>query len=222
MLFRSEVGDGGYLETISQNPNLPGGEVGMFRGASHDNGGIQTKYGDNHVEVEGGEPAVKLQDGGSSDNLVVFGNMKINKKIADLMGDPKAKDMKFKTYVADIAKNDKKQNKRIDKALQLIEDSDENSAFDHLSLNTGRAMLEGAKSWQKINAEKIKQAGIVQDAIHQTAKQLGVKSDRLAEGKLEQETDPSMVAKSGKKMKKAQTGDELDPITKEQIGRAHV
>jgi hypothetical protein len=192
-----EVGDGGRFETMSYNPNLPGGEIGMFRGASHDNGGIQTKYGENEVEVEGGEPAVKLQDGGSSDNLVVFGNMKINKEVADLMGDPKAKGMKFKTYVADIAKNDAKQLKRINKGLKLIENADENSAFDHLSLNTGNIMMQGAKAWQKINADKIKEAGIVQDSIHQTAKELGVKNDKLAEGKLERETNPSMVAQKG-------------------------
>jgi len=192
-----EVGDGGRLETLSYNPNLPGGEIGMFRGASHDNGGIKTKYGENEVEVEGGEPAVKLQDGGSSDNLVVFGNMKINKEVADLMGDPKAKGMKFKTYVADIAKNDAKQLKRINKGLKLIENADENSAFDHLSLNTGGLMVKGAQAWQKINADKIKEAGIVQDSIHQTAKELGVKNDKLAEGKLERETDPSMVAQKG-------------------------
>ncbi len=196
-----QVGDGGYLETMSYNPNLPGGEIGMFRGASHDNGGIQTQYGDNQVEVEGGEPAVKLKDGGSEDNLVVFGNMKINGDIANLMGDPKAKGMKFKTYVADIAKNDAKQLKRINKALQLIKNADENSAFDQLSLNTGNAMLQGASAWQKINAEKIKEAGVVQDAIHQTAKQLGVKNDKLAEGKLEKETDPSMVAQDGTTLK---------------------
>jgi len=196
-----QVGDGGYLETLSYNPNLPGGEIGMFRGASHDNGGIQTKYGDNQVEVEGGEPAVKLKDGGSSDNLVVFGNMKINKDIANLMGDPKAKGMKFKTYVADIAKNDAKQLKKISKGLELIENSDENNAFDHLSLNTGGLMVKGAQAWQKINADKIKEAGIVQDSIHQTAKQLGVKNDKLAEGKFERETDPSMVAQDGTTLK---------------------
>ena len=192
-----QVGDGGYLETMSYNPNLPGGEIGMFRGASHDNGGIQTQYGDNQVEVEGGEPAVKLKDGGSEDNLVVFGNMKIDGDIANLIGDSKAKGMKFKTYIADVAKNDAKQLKKINKGLQLIQDSDENNAFDHLSLNTGKLMVKGAQDWQKINAEKIKQAGIVQDAIHQTAKHLGVKNDKLAEGKLEKETDPSMVAQMG-------------------------
>jgi len=242
-----EVGDGGHLETLSYNPNLPGGEIGMFRGASHDNGGIKTKYGENEVEVEGNEPVVKLQDGGSTENLVVFGNIKINKEIADLMGDPKAKGKKFKTYIADVAKNDAKQLKRINKGLELIQGADENSAFDHLTLNTGKAIVQGAKAWQKINADKIKEAGIVQDSIHQTANELGVKSDRLAEGKLEKETDPSMMGKNGKKMKKAQTGDKmnlkdllmtpdrasspflsaipddeflsLDPITQEQIRR---
>jgi hypothetical protein len=201
-----EVGDGGRLETLSYNPNLPGGEIGMFRGASHDNGGIKTKYGENEVEVEGGEPAVKLQDGGSAENLVVFGNIKINKEIADLMGDPKAKGKKFKTYIADVAKNDAKQLKTIQKGLDLIEEYDGNSSYDKLGMNSGMANLMGAKAQQKINADKIKEAGIVQDAIHQTASQLGVKSDKLAEGKLEQETDPSMVAKNGINMETAQFG----------------
>ena len=204
-----KVIDGGKFETLSYNPNLPGGEIGMFRGASHDNGGIPVKFGDNEVEVEGGEPAVKLQDGGSSDNLVVFGNMKINKNIAGLMGDPKAKGKKFKTYIADIAKNDKKQLGRVDKALDIIQNADENSAYDHLALNTGNIMLEGAKAWQKINANKIKEAGIVQNAIHQTAKQLGSKSDKLAEGKIEKETDPRMMAKFGKNLPKAKVGKDV-------------
>jgi len=205
-----EIGEGGRLETLSYNPNLPGGEIGMFRGASHDNGGIKTKYGENEVEVEGNEPVVKLKDGGSSENLVVFGNIKINKEIADLMGDPKAKGKKFKTYIADVAKNDAKQLKKINKGLELIEGANENSAFDHLTLNTGKAILQGAKAWQKINADKIKEAGIVQDSIHQTANELGVKSDKLAEGKLEKETDPSMMGRNGKNIKKAQTGNKIN------------
>lgn len=219
-----QIGEGGYAETLSYNPNLPGGEIGMFRGASHDNGGIQTQYGDNGVEVEGGEPFTVLEDngsedgnnlegGGSKENLVVFGNIKINKEIADLMGDPKAKGKKFKTYIADVAKNDAKQLKRIDKGLELIENANENSAYDYLTLNTGKAIMQGAKAWQKINADKIKEAGIVQDSIHKTANELGVKSDKLAEGKLEKETDPSMIGKNGKKMKKAQGG-----ITSDQYG----
>ena len=203
-----QIGDGGYAETLSYNPNLPGGEIGMFRGASHDNGGIQTQYGENGVEVEGGEPFTVLEDngsedgnnlegGGSKENLVVFGNIKINKEIADLMGDPKAKGKKFKTYIADVAKNDAKQLKTIQKGLDLIEDYDGNSSYDKLGMNSGMANLMGAKAQQKINADKIKEAGLVQDSIHQTARQLGVKSDKLAEGKLEKEYDPSMIAQKG-------------------------
>ena len=220
-----EIGEGGRLETLSYNPNLPGGEIGMFRGASHDNGGIQTQYGENGVEVEGGEPFTVLEDngsedgnnlegGGSKENLVVFGNIKINKEIADLMGDPKAKGKKFKTYIADVAKNDAKQLKKINKGLELIEGANENSAFDHLTLNTGKVMLQGAKAWQKINADKIKEAGLVQDSIHQTANELGVKSDKLAEGKLEKETDPSMMAQNGTLLDKLKGLDDealLDP-----------
>jgi hypothetical protein len=225
-----QIGDGGYAETLSYNPNLPGGEIGMFRGASHDNGGIQTQYGENGVEVEGGEPFTILEDnsseddnnfedGGSKENLVVFGNIKINKEIADLIGDPKAKGKKFKTYIADVAKNDAKQLKTIQKGLDLIEEYDGNSSYDKLGMNSGMANLMGAKAQQKINADKIKEAGLVQDSIHKTARQLGVKSDKLAEGKLEKETDPSMMGKNGKKMKKAQVGGEIDPVVLEQIKR---
>jgi hypothetical protein len=202
-----EVIEGGKAETISYNPFLPdGGETVMFKGRSHDNGGIPINFGENGVEVEGGEPAVKLENGGEESNMVVFGNMKINKNIADLMGDSKAKGRKFKHYVADIAKNDKKQLKIIDKATEMINNADNNSAAGHLELITANLMKKGAESYQKINADKIQEAGIVQNAILDTASQLGVKSDRLAEGKLEKEYDKRMMAKFGTSMDIAQRG----------------
>jgi hypothetical protein len=68
-------------------------------------------------------------------------------------------------------------------------------------------MKKGAEEYQKINADKIQEAGIVQNAILDTASQLGVKSDKLAEGKLEKEYDKRMMAKHGKELKKAQNGE---------------
>jgi hypothetical protein len=203
-----EILDGGKAETISYNPFLPdGGETVMFKGRSHDNGGIPINFGENGVEVEGGEPAVKLKNGGEESNMVVFGNILINEDIADLMGDPEAAGRKYKHYVADIGKNDAKQLKIIDKATDIINNADNNSAAGHLQLLTADLMKKGAESYQKINADKIQEAGIVQNAILDTASQLGVKSDELAQGKLIKEKDPRMMAKYGKKLKKAQNGD---------------
>ena len=94
----------GEAETISYNPYLPnGGETVMFRGPSHDDGGMPISYGENGVEVEGGEPAMVMKDGGKTDNLLVFGNLidPMNKR-------------KFKNVAADISKNEAKQNKIID------------------------------------------------------------------------------------------------------------
>jgi hypothetical protein len=203
-----EILDGGKAETISYNPFLPdGGETVMFKGRSHDNGGIPINFGENGVEVEGGEPAVKLENGGEESNMVVFGNMKINENIADLMGDPKAAGRKFKHYVADIAKNDAKQLKRIEKGDEIIENSNNNSLAGQLGMQTGKLIKYGGEQTQKINAKKIQEAGIVQNAILDTASQLRVKSDELAQGKLVKEKDPRMMAKDGKKLKKAQDGD---------------
>ena len=117
---------GGGAETISHNPYLPGtGETVMFRGKSHEeyspNGetGIGVTYGGNPVEVERREPMVELEEGGTIDpetgevqkSGVVFGNLKIPNQYIDLLGDPNAKDKKFKTYVGvDLYKQEKKRN----------------------------------------------------------------------------------------------------------------
>jgi len=81
---------GGHTESMSHNPYLPGsGETIMFRGQSHDNGGIGVSYGNKgqdsytdyaeygtesakdqaDVEVEGGEPMVELEEGGQIDPM---------------------------------------------------------------------------------------------------------------------------------------------------------
>jgi hypothetical protein len=179
---------GGYAEPMSENPYLPGsGETVMFRGKSHDesdgkgNTGIGITYGDNPVEVERGEPAVKLKDGSSGEeSLVVYGNLKIPNQYIDLLGDPKAKGKKFKHYIADLSKTEAKQNRLIDKTTSMLDDVDENDPFDQLKLNTGQANLIGANMKLKSIADKKKNAASVQNAILDTAEEQGLESDALA------------------------------------------
>ena len=195
---------GGYAEPMSYNPYLPdGGETIMFRGQSHDesdgkgNTGIGITYGDNPVEVERGEPAVKLQDGTSGDsNLTVFGNINITKAFASMLGDSKAQGKKFKTYVADLSKQENKQNKLIDKSVEQLDDMNVQSSFDKLSLGTLQANIEGANAKLKDLAEKKMDAAALQNAIN----------DSKEEDLLNVTDSGEVLAKKGASIPKAQKG----------------
>lgn len=196
-----KVHGNGYAENISTNPYLPdGGDTVMFRGKSHENGGIPISYGKNPVEVEGGEPAVKLQDGGTGeDNLVVFGNMKIPNYGVNELGDKNAKNKKFKNYIADLSKKEDRQNKTIDKGLRLVDETEGYNAFDQLKMNSGELLMKGGDMKLKEIAQKKQIAANVQSAILDTAKEYNIDSDALSRGKVKK-------AKHGAKMTYAQDG----------------
>lgn len=197
----------GKAETMSYNPYLPGdGETIMFRGPSHDNGGMPVSFGENGVEVEGGEPAIKMKDGGESENLTVLGNMKIpNYGVAEIE-DPKAKGKKFKHYFADLSKQEAKQNTIIEKSTALANNVDVNDPFDRLSLASANAMQIGADMKLKDIAKKKLNTVAVQNAILDTAKEFGLKSDDLAKGKIVKAKANDPYAKNGKELSKAQGG----------------
>jgi hypothetical protein len=191
---------GGYAESMSQNPYLPdGGETIMFRGQSHDesdgkgNTGIGITYGDNPVEVERGEPAIKMKDGSGGDSsLVVFGNLKIPK----LLGDPKAEGKNFKRYVEDLSKNENKQNKLVDKSITEIDEMDVQTPFDRLKFNALQANVMGGNLKLKDIAQKKMDAAALQSAMNDTIEQFGLKT-----------TDKgNIMAKLGANIMKAQDG----------------
>ena len=191
---------GGYAEPMSYNPYLPeDGETVMFRGQSHDesdgkgNTGIGITYGDNPVEVERGEPAIKMKDGGNSSSLVVFGNLKIPHT---LLGDPNAKGKNFKRYVAELSEKEKKQNKLMEKSLTQLDDLDVQSPFDRLKFNSLESNIMGANMNFKDIAQKKMDASALQTAMNDTVEEYG----------LETSDKGTIVAKKGIKIPKAQAG----------------
>ena len=205
---------GGYAEPMSYNPYLPdGGETVMFRGKSHDesdgkgNTGIGITYGDSPVEVERGEPALQLRNGSDGDNsLTVYGNLVIPKMGAEMIGSSKAAGRKFKNYVADLSKTEKKQNKLVEKSVDELDSLDVNNPYDLLKFESYKANIFGANQKLKnIADEKIKLANL-QSAINDTAEEYGFEADALAKGKVKQ-------AKKGASIKKAQPGVTQLPTT---------
>lgn len=180
----------GEAEPMSINPYLPdGGETIMFRGPSHEDGGMPIEYGQSPVEVEGGEPAVKLRNGSTGDeDLVVFGNLI----------EPNSK-RKFKNVVADIAKKEAKQNKLIDKSINQLDNLDVDTPFDQLKMSALQANLLGGNMKLKNYADEKMDLAAKQSAINETAEELGIEADALAKGKMKK-------AKLGAAIKKAQTG----------------
>ena len=198
---------GGHMEEMSQNPYLPdGGVTYMPHGQSHEesdgNGrtGIGITYGDNPVEVERREPIMKLRDGSTGeDNLVVFGNLEIPKYGVEMLGDKKAKGMKFKNYVADLSKSETKQNKTIQKSAEKLADFDPIDSFDKLKFAGLQANILGGNMKLKEIAQTKEKAAALQNAINDTAEEFGIEADGLAKGRVK-------MAKMGGKFTKAQDG----------------
>jgi hypothetical protein len=226
---------GGHAEPISQNPYLPGtGETVMFRGQSHDDGGIGVSYGkkgqdsytdyaeygteaamDNaDVEVEGGEPMVELEEGGQIDPEtgeaqkagVVFGNLVLHKQLAKDHGFGKEAGRKMKHIVKDWSKGEARQNKIIEKSLDIIDNSDDSTAFGQLAFATAKAMNQGANMKLKKYADDKRTLAGIQGAINDTAAEHSVVADDLARGKVKIDRSNNDMAKFGASLDKADKG----------------
>lgn len=198
------IGKGG-ARSLSYNPFLPdGGETIEFTGPSHAEGGMPVAYGNSPVEVEGGEPAVKLQSGGTDEDLVVFGDLNVP-----------GRNKKFKSVVKDIAKEEAKQNKKAEKALLSIEDLSPTTPFDKLKLNSAKATLMGTTQKLKAYANEKQSLASLQEAINQTAEEMNIDANALSKGNIK-------MAKKGASISKAQNGTQkgkyiLDPSNEEAV-----
>ena len=227
---------GGGAETMSHNPYMPGsGETVLFRGQSHTdsdgNGqtGIGITYGENPVEVERGEPMFEMQAGGEINpetgqpetTGVVFGNMQIDKRVASQFNDPdlmKVADIyngkKFKNVGIDLAKQEAKQNKIIDKNSKLIDSLKVETSLDKARLAGLQAMLQGADTkLRDIANTKITLANY-QNAINDAKEELSdaigqnLSAEDLSRGYTKLDKDPvTKDAKWGSNIaKKAKAG----------------
>jgi len=196
---------GGYAEPMSYNPYLPdGGETVMFRGQSHDesdgkgNTGIGITYGDSPVEVERGEPAMKMKDGSGSDSsLVVFGNLKVPKGML-----PGADGLNFKKYVANLSKEENKANKTMNKAVSKLGELEVFTPFDSLTFNTLKAQVDGNNQKLKDIAQKKMDAAALQSAMNDTVEEFGLKTTDRG----------TIMAEKGANIPKAQGGDKLSGV----------
>ena len=228
---------GGHAELMSYNPYMPGsGETVLFRGQSHNdsdregNTGIGITYGDNPVEVERGEPMFEMQSGrqvnpetGKPENTgVVFGNMQINKKVAEKLNDPdlmKIANMydgkKFKNIGIDLSKQEVKQNKIISKNTDILDSFKVESSIDKAKLAALQANIEGAKSTLKNIANTKIILANYQNSINEAKEEMSenfgenISAEDLAKGYVKLDKDPvTMNAKwGGDIIKKAKDGD---------------
>ena len=209
---------GGEAETISHNPYMPGsGETAMFRGASHNNGGIGVSYGNaqngsngSQVEVEGGEPIIEMQDGGAidpntgqpSNTAVIFGNIPFHKKAVQGTGDEdlikladKYDGRTFKSIVADISKTENKGNDFMSKASAIANNAD-NTKWGSLDKSTADIIQKaGDKVLQNAATSKIKLGNFqtaIADVKNDYSNALGknISSEHLGKGLIKIDKDP--------------------------------
>ena len=228
---------GGEAETISHNPYMPGsGETAMFRGASHDNGGIGVSYGNaqngsngSQVEVEGGEPMYEMQDGGSVDpntgqpsvTGVILGNIKASNDVVKSTGDDHLIKLyndyggTFKSMGAKLAKEENKGNEFMRKASNIANNAD-NTKWGSLAKSTADIIQKAGDNRLKSAAtSKIKLANLqtaINDAANEHSAFLGKKlsAEDYGKGIVAIDKDPitmhNSVSRNGNSLRKLDDG----------------
>jgi hypothetical protein len=144
-----------------------------FNGPSHADGGMNIAYGNNPVEVEGGEYATEVPNGNGEKSLVVLGNLQ-----NPLTGH------KFKRDGAILAKKTATEDSKLKRAVEKIGGIDMINSFDKISFDSLKIMADASsKKLQKYDEQKNDYIAM-QQAINDTAEEHGLVADDLAVGKI--------------------------------------
>ena len=193
-------------------------------GVKYGNGGEYDpymEYGKNgvenvtDVEVERGEPAVELPDnspeklnsGGQSSSMNVYGNLMVNKKMF-----PEYAGMKYKNAAKKIGEDTAKQNKIIDKNSD--KDLETYTPFDVLAMNSANANVMGANMKLKKHANTLQALASEQNKVNEISDTFGLDADSFAKGKIKLSKEGKQMAKWGKSIEKYQNSGE--PLTEEE------
>lgn len=163
------VAGGGKAESGASLTPLAKNVV-QFNGASHEDGGIPMSYGQNKVEVEGGETAYKSP---VDNSLHIMGNMQ-----NPLTG------RKFKEDSKRLAEKERKNEKLIDYSTDLVNKNDPSDKWKNLSFNAGKVMMEGGIRKRAELAENKEWLATIQKAMLDTANELGADPQSYSKGKL--------------------------------------
>lgn len=162
-----DVMEGGYLKQISDNP-FDGGTYQSV-GRTHENGGMivdTDNDGRANAEIETDET---LHTSPVTGDKYVGGNLVI----------PGTK-TKFKAAFKDIAKQENKATKTLEKAGKIAMDNDVNDKYGVLSHNSAKVMTWSALNQQKALAAKKEHLSQVQQNIHDLAEVTGQTPKQVA------------------------------------------
>lgn len=146
-----------------EGPNPFSEPIFRFTGPSHEEGGIPITYGNQKAEVEGDETGYIDTQG----DLNIFGNMYVP-----------GTNQKFKTLSKKLAVDEIKTNKRLGKAIELL-DSDDDDTFERLKVNTGAIMGKSMIAKQKRLTEAKEQLATLQEDMLSFSNDLGVSPKSL-------------------------------------------
>ncbi len=159
-----------------------------INGPSHGNGGVDLMYGDQGVEVEGGETGYQANDG----SLVILGNM--YNPITN---------RKFKEDSKRLAKKEQKMDKLLDYSVELVNESNPQDKWGILKFNSGKVQMEGAFKKKEELQQSKEHLSTIQNAMLDYASENNLDPGSFSKGQFKPAKNNG-TAQDGKKLSLAQ------------------